>query len=342
MSFFYGEGRFKPQIKILEVKPDSIEFLLLNVDLAFANSLRRVIISEVPTMAIDMVQVKENTSPLFDDFIAHRIGLVPLKSEDIDNYEFPLKCSCKSGCDRCQVEFDISVKCDENCKDDTMEVTSNHIKPKNSECRVKPVEYEYPIVLTKLKKGQSINMTLTAKKGIGKTHAKWSPVCTCVMRPVPTVEILDMDGDNFLQKLDTQNKIKFCEACPSKVFKYDELNDLIVVDKSDKCTFCEECFIATQDFIKKKDKTDFKRFVSKKKEEGASEEELKKLKMNQGASINYRELIKVEPKENEFLFKVESTGSLSPKKIIYEAFNVLKQKFNEIDKLLIEIEDRDN
>ena len=269
MSFFYGEGRFKPQIKILEVKPDSIEFLLLNVDLAFANSLRRVIISEVPTMAIDMVQVKENTSPLFDDFIAHRIGLVPLKSEDIDNYEFPLKCSCKSGCDKCQVEFDISVKCDENCKDDTMEVTSNHIKPKNSECRVKPVEYEYPIVLTKLKKGQSINMTLTAKKGIGKTHAKWSPVCTCVMRPVPTVEILDMDGDNFLQKLDTQNKIKFCEACPSKVFKYDELNDLIVVDKSDKCTFCEECFIATQDFIKKKDKTDFKRFVAKKKEEGA-------------------------------------------------------------------------
>ena len=93
---------------------------------------------------------------------------------------------------------------------------------------------------------------------------------------------------------------------------------------------------------KKKDKTDFKRFVEKKKEEGASEEELKKLKMNQGASINYRELIKVEPKENEFLFKVESTGSLSPKKIIYEAFNVLKQKFNEIDKLLIEIEDRDN
>ena len=342
MSFFYGEGRFKPQIKILDIKPDSIEFLLLNVDLAFANSLRRVIISEVPTMAIDMVQVKENTSPLFDDFVAHRIGLVPLKSEDIDNYAFPLKCSCKSGCDRCQVEFDISVKCDENCKDDTMEVTSNHIKPKNSECRVKPVEYEYPIVLTKLKKGQSINMTLTAKKGIGKTHAKWSPVCTCVMRPVPNVEILDMDGDNFLQKLDKKNKIKFCEACPSKVFKYDELKDEIVVDKSDKCTFCEECFIATQDFIKKKDKTDFKRFIEKKKAEGATKEEIEKFKMNQGASINYRELIKAEPKENEFLFKVESTGSLSPKKIIYEAFNVLKQKFNEVEKLLIEIEDRDN
>ena len=254
MSFFYGEGRFKPKIRIIDMKSDSVEFLLLNVDLAFANSLRRVIISEVPTMAIDMVQVKENTSPLFDDFVVHRIGLVPLKSEDIDKYQFPLVCSCKSGCSQCQVEYDISVKCDENCKDDTMEVTSNHIKPKNKECSVVPVEYDYPIVLTKLKKGQSINMTLTAKKGIGKTHAKWSPVCTCVMKPIPKVEILDMDGDNFLQKLDAENKKKFCEACPCKVFRYDEGKDEIVMEKSDKCTFCEECLIATQELIKKKRK----------------------------------------------------------------------------------------
>ena len=342
MSFFYGVGRFKPKIKIIDMKSDSIEFQLSNVDLAFANSLRRVIISEVPTMAIDMVQVKENTSPLFDDFVVHRIGLVPLKSEDIDNYRFPLACTCKSGCGKCQVEYDISVKCDENCKDDTMEVTSNHIKPKNKECSVIPVEYEYPIVLTKLKKGQSINMTLTAKKGIGKTHAKWSPVCTCVMRPIPKVEILDVDGDNFLQKLDPENKKKFCDACPCKVFSYDEMKDEIIVEKSDKCTFCEECLIATQELIKKKDKTDFNKLKEKKRAEGMIEDDIKKLKMNQGPSINYRELIKVEPEENEFLFKVESTGALSPKKIIYEAFNVLKQKFSDVDKILNEIEDSEN
>lgn len=336
MSFFYGVGRFKPQIKIVNIKSDSIEFLLLNADLAFANSLRRVIISEVPTMAIDMVQVIENTSPLFDEFVVHRIGLVPLISEDIDKYEFPLKCNCKSGCDRCQVNFVLSVNCDENCKDETLEVTSNDIILKNQDCRVKPVVYgNNPIVLTKLKKGQSINMTLTAKKGIGKTHAKWSPVCTCVMRPIPTIEILDMEGENFLQRLNPDDKKKFCDACPSKVFKYDEINDKIVVDKSDKCTFCEECLIATQDFIKKKDKTDFKESCKKK---GMSEEEMKKQKMNQGASINYREVLKVEPKANEFLFKVESTGALSPKKIILEAFNILKEKFNEVDKLLNEKE----
>ena len=66
------------------------------------------------------------------------------------------------------------------------------------------------------------------------------------------------------------------------------------------------------------------------------------IKMNQGPSINYREVIKIEPKANEFLFKVESTGALSPKKIVYEAFNILKQKFNSIDKMLNEIEEKSN
>ena len=49
-----------------------------------------------------MVQVTENTSPLFDEFVVHRLGLVPLISEDIDNYNFPLNCSCKEGCEKCK------------------------------------------------------------------------------------------------------------------------------------------------------------------------------------------------------------------------------------------------
>ena len=336
MSFLYGVGRFKPKIEIIDLKNDSIEFKLIDADLAFANSLRRVIISEVPTMAIDMVQVTENTSPLFDEFVVHRLGLVPLISEDIDSYNFPLQCNCKEGCEKCKVDFDISVKCDGS--DDTINVTSDNIIPKNKECKVKPVKYEDdPIVITKLKRGQSINMTLTAKKGKGKTHAKWSPVCTCVMKQVPNVEILNMDGGNFLKKLTPEEKRNFCNACPTKVFRYDENKDEIIIEKPEKCTYCEECQIKTQEFIKKKDKEEYNNLVSEKEKEGK-----KNIPENKGPSINYREVIKVEPKPNEFIFKVESTGALTPRKIIMEAFNILKSKFQEVDKMLNEMMDEEN
>ena len=329
MSFLYGEGRYKPKIKILKSEQDSIEFQLTNADLSFANSLRRIIISEVPTMAIDMVQVTENTSPLFDEFVVHRLGLIPLKSEDIDNYNFPLNCSCKEGCEKCKVDYDIMVKCDENCKGDTLDVTDEDIIPKKKDIKVVPVKYDDPIVITKLKKGQSINMTLTAKKGIGKMHAKWSPVCTCVMKQIPKVEILNLDGDNFLEHLSPKEKNEFCQACPSRVFKYDENKDEIIIDRPDKCTYCEECLIKTQEFIKKKDKDEYKKLV----------QQIGKVHENKGPSINYREVIKIEPRPNEFLFKVESTGALSPKKIVMEAFNIMKSKFTEINNLLNEMEE---
>ena len=102
MSFWFGEGKYNPKIKIKELTKDTIEFYLINVDLSFANSLRRIIIEEVPTMAIDIVNIKSNTSPLFDEFIAHRLGLIPLVSTEVNSYEYALKCDCKEGCPKCQ------------------------------------------------------------------------------------------------------------------------------------------------------------------------------------------------------------------------------------------------
>ncbi len=88
-----------------------IKFELLNTDLAVANALRRIIIAEIPTMAFDLVEVKENTGALHDEFIAHRIGLIPLVSQDVDQFEFSEKCSkCDDQglkCTSCQVHFKL-------------------------------------------------------------------------------------------------------------------------------------------------------------------------------------------------------------------------------------------
>ena len=88
-----------------------IKFELLNSDLSVANSLRRIIIAEIPTMAIDLVEVKENTSALHDEFIAHRLGLIPLTSQDVDRFAFCDKCTCNNVCPKCSATYKLQIVC---------------------------------------------------------------------------------------------------------------------------------------------------------------------------------------------------------------------------------------
>jgi len=78
------KNRGMPKISVQHLDKQTMTFKLMNTDLTVANALRRIIIAEVPTMAIELVEIVENTSPLHDEFIAHRCGLIPLVSDDID------------------------------------------------------------------------------------------------------------------------------------------------------------------------------------------------------------------------------------------------------------------
>lgn len=75
---------------------------------------------------------------------------------------------------------------------------------------------EHPILIMKLSRNQKLDFTLIAKKGNAKTHAKWSPVATCIMKAEPIVEL----DQSRVQKLSTEHKLELVARCPRKVFSY--------------------------------------------------------------------------------------------------------------------------
>ena len=160
-------------VKILESSENRIKVLFSEVDRAYANSIRRLAINGVPIMAIDEIVVHDNSSVLYDEILAHRLGLIPLIT-DLEGYIMPDECSCKTslGCSKCRVLFVL----DAIATDDTKTVYSGDLISEDPS--VKPKIDKIPLV--KLAPGQKIKLEAYAKLGTGQEHAKWqaAPVST--------------------------------------------------------------------------------------------------------------------------------------------------------------------
>jgi DNA-directed RNA polymerase II subunit RPB3 len=74
-----------PKVQILQMAPHEIKFILSETDTSVANTLRRLMIAEVPTLAIDLVEFRENSTVLNDEYIAHRLGLIPIRYQAPDS-----------------------------------------------------------------------------------------------------------------------------------------------------------------------------------------------------------------------------------------------------------------
>ena len=156
-------------IKILESSDSRIKVSIKGVDRVYANALRRFAISEVPCMAIDDVVIQQNSSVLYDEILAHRLGLIPL-STDLKGYVLPQDCSCKTdlGCSKCRVLLVLNAV----ATDDVKTIYSGDLRSEDES--VKPYVDNIPIV--KLAPDHEIKLEAYAKLGKGRDHAKWQPV----------------------------------------------------------------------------------------------------------------------------------------------------------------------
>lgn len=211
------------EAKVVERDDTSLRLLIRDVNVPFMNALRRIVISEVPSMAVDEVVMIENSSILQDEIIAHRLGLVPLKT-DLDSYSLPEECSCKSefGCNLCRVTLTL----DAEAKDATRTVYSGELVSENPNV----VAVSDRIPLAKLAKGQKIRLEAYARLGKGTKHVKWQPVSMCAYKYLPKIDLRE-------RRCDTCGEC--VEACPKKVLV--KVGGKIEIKDSMTCTLCQDC-----------------------------------------------------------------------------------------------------
>ncbi len=140
---------------------------LKGIPLQYANALRRICLSGVPVFAIDTVDIIDNTSVLADEALAHRLALIPIKT-DTTRFVEPSKCDCKSdtGCSNCRVMLVL----DTGEAEATRTVLSNELTSEDED--IKPISDKIPII--QLAPAQKVKIEAYARLGRGIEHAKWN------------------------------------------------------------------------------------------------------------------------------------------------------------------------
>lgn len=292
-----------------------------------ANAIRRIMIAEVATLAIDSVQVIENTSPLHDEYIAHRLGLIPLGTDYIDQFKFRFDCeeeNCEGQCSKCAVEFQLKVIGDMNgptvvtshdlmkpaaANDNALSMSVNPIhdsgNPHNTDNR--------GIIISRLAPGQVLHLDLIARKGIGKDHAKWSPVCTVSYRIFPPATELDLPKLNQILPDDSKIElVKFAEGLlktvePEETEQNSDVEAAKVLNLAYETPFLNGRIAITPDTCRKA---------------CALAEE--------ADPVAASEVVVYNQKPKYFEFSCETTGSLPPRRVLHYALLKLQNKLTDL------------
>ena len=179
----------KMKIDVLKQSENEVVFVVEGIGPALANAIRRTSMFEVPTLAIEDIYFSKNSSVLYDEIVAHRLGLIPLKT-DLKSYNLPAECTCKGKlCAKCSVKGVLKAK-------GPVTVYAEDLKFKDPS--VKSIYGKIPIV--KLLEGQDIELEFTATLGQGKEHTKWS-ACHAYYRGWPEFDTKDADLDKAFEHI---------------------------------------------------------------------------------------------------------------------------------------------
>ncbi|KAF8562550.1 hypothetical protein P879_08678 [Paragonimus westermani] len=218
--------KFKENLRVfISNLSETLEFDLINIDCSFANAIRRILIAEVPSVSIERVYLQQNTSIMPDEVLCHRLGLIPL-TVDPKLLGFPSKPLPASDelSDFNPAEhliFDLKVCFNKNCtkpiagrsgKDPSSEMNIPSVRSLSiysSELQWVPLpgqenlkEGDAPsvvsqtILVNKLAVGDELEARCVAVKGIGRDHAKFSPVSAAYYKFMPIIKLLrPIEGD---------------------------------------------------------------------------------------------------------------------------------------------------
>ncbi len=208
------------EIEFASLDDSLARFTLSGASPAFANAIRRAMIGEVPTLAIEDVRIYDNTSALFDEMLAHRLGLIPIKT-DLATYTTQDKCSCGgAGCPGCTSTYTLSVE-------GPRTVTSGDLIPQDP--KAVPVYDNIPIV--KLTKGQKLVIEARAVLNTGREHAKWQPTLVCGYKNYPVITVSDIcDGCG-----------NCVDECPREILAIQGKKVGVIDGKLPECSMCRLC-----------------------------------------------------------------------------------------------------
>ena len=265
------------KIDVKEQDENSMTFIVYDAEVPFINAIRRIAMMKVPKLAIEDVFIVKNDSAMFDEVLAHRLGLTPLVSdaESIEGLVLPEDCDCDSEkgeyCPRCSVSFSLR-------ESGPKTVYSADLKS-CGDSKIKPVYDTIPLL--KLKEGQDVDLEAVAKLGIGKDHAKWVPTTVCAYKQYPDITFNE----------DEEVVYAVADTCPRNVLAADKDEGRIDIVDIENCSLCKTCVRTAKAYDSK--------FIN----------------------VGYR--------ENDFIFKIETDGSMPPKEVLLKACDVLDSKADE-------------